>query len=508
MATRSDISVLWNLSPRLVIIASPSAEVTIQDLHDTLRDIEDEPHAMQYPSLISTAGKEPLGGGVTVGLTATLLNAQVMFERRATIIASGTVTTASDPGVIVQLIDSNASFQTGIEPGDIILNTVDSSHAEVLEVTSDTELKVLSPTGGSENDYDVGEAYQIFANVECSVSGGNLVAQDSVGDPLSPIFPSFGTHVVRTSSSSATLQELEDIQYSSFNGGVTIDTTNGTSGTVYPIGTPRQPVDNLDDAKTIADARGFDTYFVVGDLTVDSGNHPYMLIGQNPTLSTITLDPAANINGASFQNATILGTMDGNSICSDCHIEDLNFFSGTIDRCVLEGTITLGGGIAALILDSWTGDPGAAAPKIDMGGSGQSLSLRNYNGSIEIKEKSGADEVSVDLASGQITINDNVTNGTITLRGVGSWANRDTYVGGATVVDELFEADKLPGDVVTELNTTTYDGVTFDNLMQDMLAMAKGRIVENPSNTFTFYEQDNSTVRFVLIRTGSERVRS
>ena len=77
MVSRNDISVFWHLSPRLVFVADPSEEVTVQDLHDTLRDLEDEPKNMIYQSLISSAGKVKLGGGVSVGITRTLSNARL-----------------------------------------------------------------------------------------------------------------------------------------------------------------------------------------------------------------------------------------------------------------------------------------------------------------------------------------------------------------------------------------------------------------------------------------------
>jgi len=82
MAVRDDIRVNWALSPRIITILAPSTEVTIQDLHDTLTDLEDEPPALAYDQIISTSGDEPLGSGVYVGLTATLLNAQIAFEAR------------------------------------------------------------------------------------------------------------------------------------------------------------------------------------------------------------------------------------------------------------------------------------------------------------------------------------------------------------------------------------------------------------------------------------------
>lgn len=63
-------------------------------------------------------------------------------------------------------------------------------------------------------------------------------------------------------------------------------------------------------------------------------------------------------------------------------------------------------------------------------------------------------------------------------------------------------------DFVEALRTSLYDGVTFEDLMRDILAMANARIVEGPTGTFTFYDRDNSTVRYTLVRAGSERTRS
>jgi hypothetical protein len=83
MAIISGVTVDWSVSPRIITIPDTETAVTIQDLHDTIRDIEDEPNAMQYTHLVSSAGKESLGGGVFVGITMTLHNAKLKFEDRA-----------------------------------------------------------------------------------------------------------------------------------------------------------------------------------------------------------------------------------------------------------------------------------------------------------------------------------------------------------------------------------------------------------------------------------------
>lgn len=128
MATRNDITIDWTLSPRIITIDSPSVEVTMQDLYDTLRDAEEI--QIDEPRIVSGAGKEPLGGGVSVGLTITLQNALLAFEAR--------------PG-----------------PNFTI----------------------------------------------CRVDGGNLVAVDINGDPITPIHPTAYVQILLSSSSSATLTD-------------------------------------------------------------------------------------------------------------------------------------------------------------------------------------------------------------------------------------------------------------------------------------------------------------
>jgi hypothetical protein len=83
VSIRNDVTVNWNVSPRIITVASPSTEITVQDLHDTCRDLEEKlDDGLQFEHLIDSAGKEPLGGGVLVGITSTLNNARVAFTAR------------------------------------------------------------------------------------------------------------------------------------------------------------------------------------------------------------------------------------------------------------------------------------------------------------------------------------------------------------------------------------------------------------------------------------------
>lgn len=355
MTVRNDLTVDWFASPRIITVAAPSTEITIQDLLDTCRELEDDVYNMVYDPLASAAGKENLGGGVRVGITLTLLNAVLAFEAR---------------------------------PG---------------------------PT-----------------YVQCRVAGGNLVAVDGYGDDISPIYPTAFTQVLTTASSSATLQEQTDIQYSSFEGAVHILQGSPYTGTAYPNGTPRQPVNNFEDAMAIAISRGIESFHITGNMTINSGinYNGFHFRGRSPTKTILTLDSSATLVDCEFENAYIQGTLDGSCKIYDCTIGNLSYIDGVVENCVLTGTITLSGLSTATFLDCHDGLAGPQRPIIDVG-AGSDLIISEYHGGITITNKTGNDDVSIDLNSGRVIIENTVTAGHFIIRGIGEVV--DNSVGTTTV---------------------------------------------------------------------------
>jgi hypothetical protein len=204
MAVRSDVSVAWQTSPRVISVAAPSTTITVQDLYDTLRDIEQQIPNLIYPVLVSAGGKETLGPGRFVGVSATLLDAVLEFEARYTKNETGTVTTADPDGVTLD--DSAATFVTnGVAQGDLIHNETDDSWSTVVKVGSETQIVGRPLSGGTDDDYDFGDVYSIYDVVRCDVNSGNLVAVDSAGDPADAISQTFGTHVTIEQSTSPAL---------------------------------------------------------------------------------------------------------------------------------------------------------------------------------------------------------------------------------------------------------------------------------------------------------------
>lgn len=240
-------------------------------------------------------------------------------------------------------------------------------------------------------------------------------------------------------ANSAGLQDSSSLQAASFNGGVAVDVTTAFTGTTFPIGTRAFAVNNLEDAKAIADNRGLHDMAILSSMTFTTTDlsKGYKFIGDSPVIVTVTLDPSVDITNCEFNNVTITGTLDGNNTFERCHIQDVNFFNGAIHGCSIEGTITLGGGITAEIYDSWSGiaggGPGQTA-EVDMGGSGQDLLMRNYAGGIDIINGTGTSSVSIDMNSGRVIIDPTVTDGNYYVRGVADVYDGST--GTAVITDQ------------------------------------------------------------------------
>lgn len=490
MTTRTDVNTDYTPSPRVIEVEAPSTELTVQDLVDTVRVQEDAFTGLSFTKLINAAGKEDLGGGVLVGITANLQDAQVSFEARTTPAETGTVTTGSGAATngLQTFVDTSADFVTaGVARGSLVINFTDESIADVYEVVNATTLTTRTLVNGTDNDYDIGDSYQVFNIIQCNISGGNLVAEDENDVQISPVVPTAFTQIVRTASSSATLSESQDIQFSSFDGGVTVDTGSIHSGTNFPTGTARQPVNNMSDALQIAQNRGLDRFFINGNITLDTLNfNNYVFEGQSTSRTTITIDTSASVAASEFTNCVVTGILDGNSVIEKGVAKNLNVIDGVVRNSGIVGEVTMSGSSTLQLLDCHEGS--SVRPYINFNGSGTSLIVTNFNGAIGLKNKTGADTAFLDMASGDIEIDNDVTSGAITLRGVAKWNNKFEYTGGATIVDETIftRVDETHGQIIRSVfldgtavsNGNGYQNSPFNN-WADAIQAASDRGLRN-----------------------------
>lgn len=201
------VTVDYGLSPRLITIPATSDPftVTIEDLQDTLQDIEDEEDdGIVYPRLRDCSGGESLGGGAFVSWTMQLSNAQIRFSASTVPLSEASATANDAAGKI--LTDASATFVTdGVERGDTVFNWTTRATAMVTEVISQTQLRHVQLFGGSRVSWLIGDDYRVNKVTRCILTAGNLTAVDALGAPLDPLLESPFTLVERVSATSGAL---------------------------------------------------------------------------------------------------------------------------------------------------------------------------------------------------------------------------------------------------------------------------------------------------------------
>jgi hypothetical protein len=415
MAVRTDITVDFTLSPRIITVAAPSTEVTVQDLVDTLRNIEsDIDNGMQYDHLVNAAGKQELGGGVLVGITATLQNALVSFEARS------------------------------------------------------------------------GPTWE-----RCFITGGNLVAVDDVGAFFTvPFQETAYVSIVYQGSSSPTLQEIEAIRHSSFEGRVHIDTVNGASGTDYPLGTLQYPINNLADAITVATNNGLQELRILDDFTSVTGDilSGYTVTGRGREYVTLTLGPGTTTSDTAFRDMTVQGTQSGETHYYDCEILDLNDVHCLFENCRLAGTLLMHGfaGDTTYLNNCHGGVHGTGTPIIDHNDGPVNMIFIRWAGDIKFTNITSASaDIVLDIISGKVELDATCTAGNFTIRGNSKFTDNSTGTtvdrSGLVDLDDATIADRmLVGKTVANETAGTieiYD--ENDNLIRTLT------VTESPANVFT-----------------------
>jgi hypothetical protein len=443
-------------SPRLIFVDSATNEVTIQGLVDELRDWEDDPGlGMVYPRIISAAGKEPLGGGVEVGITATLQNARLAFSPDPTTTSGGTATSASSTGQT--LVDTAATFQTdGVTVGANVTNATTGAFGTVLSIDSETQLTLRTLNGGTRQDFQAGDSYFVHNVVQKSVSGGNLVAVDANGAEIDSIYPTAYTQVVRTSSSSATLLNQFALEHGSFDGAVWVKPSSPYSGTSFPVGTLLQPVNNMADALTIAINEGFSVFNLLEAVTIPATGDFSNKAFRGPVSATpVTIAAGAQVDNCDYEVLQLSGQLSGSSLLRDCLIVNVTDFNGIMENCVIAGSVACTGSADTLFVNCYSSVDVVTVPTVSLGGaSGPDVVFRGYVGDIRLTDLSrAAAKVSLDFVSGDLILDPTVANGTIVARGIGTVADNSTAP--AVVQSKILNADNV--------NNSLFDGeITID----------------------------------------------
>ena len=379
-------------------------------------------------------------------------------------------------------------IQVDIAPVDGVVNIdvkedlySDMKEDWITDVTLNKFLPPISSVGGNPlpgskslgSTFFLDSAWSIrpYESTHRMVVNGNLYKEDGT----SPYVPTIGTYnvLIEAAVSSlvdSTVQQLSEIENISFDNKVTIDVINGRAGTDYPTGNTEYPVNNVNDAVIIANGRGFDKLYVKGNLDLILGDDVsgFIIEGQSPSKTTLTIETEALTLACEIEECFVTGILDGNSEFRMCVIQDITYFNGYLYKCLLNpGSIELGNNATLYALECYSGVPGVDTPIIDMGGSGQAMAIRGYNGGIKLINKTGPESVSIDLVSGQVKLDPStVNNGIIVVRGDGKLINADTgeyiYTGtwnGVTILNEANSPLATAFAVLEEdLSSHTFEG--------------------------------------------------
>lgn len=203
---------------------------------------------------------------------------------------------------------------------------------------------------------------------------------------------------------------------------VYIDVENGVSGTGAGVGTPTNPVDNIADARTIADRDKIRSYHINGDLELDQAHVRWTFIGlASGRSSRIDLN-GQNVDESAFQNLVLTGYTAGDFKAQDCGLDLFSEISGVFSGCGFIGNISIREGGSATFANCHSEIPGSQAPICMLGGTNL-VSFRNYSGGIEIRGSVADCVVSLDLDPGSVVLHESNVAGQILVRGTGHLEN-------------------------------------------------------------------------------------
>jgi len=234
---------------------------------------------------------------------------------------------------------------------------------------------------------------------------------------------------IRTANSAGLIKSLvnEDLIYA---GIVHIDTVGGEAGTDFPIGSVARPVNNITDARTIADKYGIFHYHVIGNITLNANYDGWIIQSNNSVTSIITLNNQS-IEGARFNNVSITGQCNGDIRGHNLEMYDVTNIQGEFFECGLSGNFSVktGDGTKAYFFRSFSQD--LQPMEFDMNGNG----ILIYYGTawITVKNLTSANGIAAFSGDIGVTIDSTVTDGYI-------------YITGDTVIDA---DNKTGGTVVT-----------------------------------------------------------
>jgi len=288
---------------------------------------------------------------------------------------------------------------------------------------------------------------------------GNLYCDDG-SSPYVSTLGSYNVTIINSVSNlvDSTVQQLPEIEYASFDGGVSIDSINGND---INRGTRQYPVNTLTVAKSIATERGFNQLHIIGNITIGSGSNisDYEIHGEDGSINvpktTITLTDGCTTSNTFFYKAKITGVQNGECIFTDCIIDEMSNTHCQYNNCILIGPQTLKNA-------EWLANHTVSLNncmssynwyEINYNNSPVNMVFSNYSGKIKFSNITDSQtDIIIRLNAGAVWIDETCTSGKIAIVGIGTFINESSGTttditgllqGSAVNTSKLFNIMKL-----------------------------------------------------------------
>lgn len=264
---------------------------------------------------------------------------------------------------------------------------------------------------------------------------GNLYTREEGGDPFVSTFGSFRVTVGLTVSN-LTDASVSRLDLTQLMPEVWIDTQRGRSGTFDGIGTPTDPVDNVQDAKTIADRDRLRRYKLIGDIQLHEPHAQWSFDASGASRASLVYLQNQSVADSKFKNCILIGESEGAIEAERCGLRILSDVAGQFVECALFDTLSVQAGGIADFMSCVAQVEGSGHPVVDVSGALQ-VNFASFRGALEITNCQPGTLVMVGFESGRLILGPTNVGGHIVVSGLCAIEDR----AGGTIVDRVDALD-------------------------------------------------------------------
>ena len=212
----------------------------------------------------------------------------------------------------------------------------------------------------------------------------------------------------------------ENISDGEYAGGIWIDDgAANTNTTAYVDGTRVNPVSTLAAAKTLADAIGFQRYYLINNsnLTLAATHEDWEFIGIGE--GSLIDFGSQDVDNSHFEHLMISGTQGGTGVVGlhRCYLNTIDSLEAVVTNSSYSDTISLRVSTNTVFDGCYSHVAGNATPGLDFNSTGTiNVDMRHYSGGLALFNMTSSHTISYE-SDGQLVIDGSCTSANVTARG-------------------------------------------------------------------------------------------